>query len=282
MGRPGITRPARTFFFALGILFIPLTNVYNLPVMATRNNGAPQRGQKEKIIAIIGLLVLVVLAVVFFHPIKELTLQITRFLMDKDGARAYFEAHQPYSALYYMGLCVLQVVISPIPGELASFLAGMVFGWLKGFLYASIGLTVGSLINVTVGRIFQRVFLEKIIPARLLDSFEARANKYGLLTVWILFLFPGAPKDIFCYLFGLSRIPIWIFLLVSSVARMPGTLVLTLQGDQVFEGDWTAFIVTTVSAMVVLIPALIFKDRIMRRLGLAVDAGSTKEGKADA
>ena len=250
--------------------------------MASPAKDAPHQGRKQKIIAIVGLVALVVLAVVFFRPIKELTLEITRFLMDKDGARAYFQAHEPYSALYFIGLSVIQVVISPIPGELACFLGGVVFGWLKGFLYATLGLTIGSLINVTLGRIFQRVFLEKIIPARLLDAFEARANKYGVLTVLILFLFPGAPKDIFCYLFGLSRIPIWIFLLVSSVARMPGTLVLSLQGDQVFEGDWTAFIVTTVAAMVVLIPTLIYKDRIMRRLGLAPgDATPQKDKKTD-
>lgn len=215
-----------------------------------------------------GLAVLAVMVLLYVGPLHDLAVQTTKFLMDKEGAREYFQSHQPYSALYFIGLSILQVVLAPIPGELSSFLGGVVFGWLPGFIYGSVGLTIGSLINVTLGRIFERVFLEKIIPARMLDNFESRVERYGLLTVFILFVFPGAPKDIMCYLFGLSRISILKFIIVSSIARMPGTLVLSLQGAKVFEGDWTYFIILTAGAMVLLIPAIIFRERIFSKLGI--------------
>ncbi len=214
------------------------------------------------------LIALVGLGVAFYGPLKDFTWRVTEFLLDVEGARAYILEHQPYSIFYFIGLQVLQVIISPIPGEVSCFLGGLVFGWALGFLYSCIGLTIGSLVNVSVGRAFERVFLEKIIPVRVLDRFEARAKKWGLLSVFILFLFPGAPKDTLCFLFGLTRIPIIPFLLVSSVARMPGTLVLNLQGAKVIEGDWTFFIILTVTGIAVAVPALIFKERIFRRFGI--------------
>ena len=229
------------------------------------NGGASRR---EKLLLLFLLALLVMAGLVYFEPLRDAAQRATRFMLDKEGARAWIQARQPYSALYYLGLCLLQVVISPIPGEVSGFLGGLVFGWSYGFIYATIGLTVGSLFNVVVGRVFERVFLERFISKRTLDAFEARVHRWGLTTVFILFLIPGSPKDVLCYLFGLSRIPIFRFLFVSSLARMPGTLVLCLQGAEVFEGDWTYFAAVTGGALAVLIPALIYKDRLLRRLGV--------------
>ena len=222
------------------------------------------------------LFALVGLGAAYYGPVKDLIWRVTDFLLDKDGAREYILDHQPYSIFYFIGLQVLQVIVSPIPGEVSCFLGGVIFGWALGFLYSCIGLTIGSLVNVSVGRAFERVFLEKIIPARVLDRFEARARKWGLVSVFILFLFPGAPKDTLCFLFGLTRIPIVSFLLISSVARMPGTLVLNLQGAKVIEGNWTFFIILTAAGLAVAVPALVFKERIFRRFGITdgyTDAG---------
>ncbi|MEW6265190.1 MAG: VTT domain-containing protein [Thermodesulfobacteriota bacterium] len=224
--------------------------------------------QRRKRLLFAGLVLLAAAGAVLYRPAGELAWKTTLFLLDKNGARATLLAYQPYSSFYYIGLCALQVVIAPIPGELSGFLGGLVFGWARGFLYSTLGLTLGSLINVTLGRVFERVFLEKILPARLLDAFEAKSRRWGLATVFILFLIPGAPKDILCYLFGLTRLPILSFIVVSTVARLPGTLVLTLQGDKVVEGDWGFFIVLTSVSLALLVPALLFRERIFRRLGI--------------
>jgi uncharacterized membrane protein YdjX (TVP38/TMEM64 family) len=221
----------------------------------------------EKWIVIFGLLALLVLLGIFFVPLRDFVVRNTAFLLDKDGARAHILA-QPHAAAYFVGLQTLQVIVSPIPGELSCFLGGLIFGWLPGFLYSTLGLTIGSLVNISLGRFFERIFLERVIPRRILDRFEAKSRRWGLWTVFILFLFPGAPKDTLCYLFGLTRIPVLVFLLVSSVARLPGTLVLCLQGAKIIEGDWTFFIVLTVTGLLVTIPALVFKKKIYAWFGI--------------
>jgi len=214
------------------------------------------------------LLGLAPLAVLSYGPLGDLVQRTTRFLMDHEGARAWVLSHQPYSAVYFIALQVFQVVFSPIPGEFSGFLGGYIFGWVQGFIYSTIGLTLGSLVAVSIGRAFERVVLEKILPARVLDEFGARVHRWGLATVFILFLIPGAPKDYMSYLFGLSRIPILNFLVVSAAARMPGTLALSLQGAKVFEGDWIFFIVLTAVSLAVLLPLFFWRDRIFVFFGI--------------
>jgi uncharacterized membrane protein YdjX (TVP38/TMEM64 family) len=243
----------------------PLAAGYDVLVMSETNH------QKtfivNKWLLAVAAAVLIGAGIYFFEPIMAVTEQTTRFLLDKEGARRYFET-RPLAPLYYIGLQALQVVISPIPGELSGILAGMIFGWLKGFILATIGLTIGSAVNVTLGRLFERVFLEKVLSNRVLDRFEEKAQRYGLLTVFILFVFPGAPKDTFCWLFGLTRIPIWAFLLVSSIARMPGTLVLALQGDKAVEGQWLFLAILTGVGVLLSVFALLYRERLVRLLKL--------------
>ena len=194
--------------------------------------------------------------------------RLNHLLADMEEARNYFLSFQPYSTLYFIIFQILQVVISVIPGELTGFLGGFIFGAIPGFLYSMIGLTTGSAIAVTIGRIFKKVFLERIIPARILDMFGKRVGKWGLLTVFIFYLIPGAPKDYMCYLIGLSRIPLLRFIIVSSLGRMPATLVLSLEGGKVVEGDWVFSAVLAIASLVILIPLLVFSDRIQRYFGI--------------
>ena len=48
-----------------------------------------------------------------------------------------------------------------------------------------------------------------------------------------LFLIPGFPKAALCYIIGLSQMNIWIFIAVSTVGRLFGTILLSLTGDSV-------------------------------------------------
>ena len=54
--------------------------------------------------------------------------------------------------VFFIGLQALQVIISPIPGEATGFLGGYLFGEWLGFIYSTIGLTVGTLICFALGR----------------------------------------------------------------------------------------------------------------------------------
>ncbi len=76
----------------------------------------------------------------------------------------------------------------------------------------------------------------------------------GAILCFIIYLIPGLPKDMVCYLFGISPMPLWVFTLVSTLGRMPGTWVLSTQGAHTATGDYLQVILLTAIAVAVAVP----------------------------
>ena len=79
-------------------------------------------------------------------------------------------------------------------------------------------------------------YVKRWIPAEILQKLNFLMERQGALVAFILFLLPGFPKDYLCFVLGLSRMPFKLFLLICIVGRIPGTLLLTLQGAKVYKG----------------------------------------------
>jgi len=80
---------------------------------------------------------------------------------------------------------------------------------------------------------------------------------------FLLFLLPGFPKDILCYVLGLTGMKLSIFLTVSTLGRMPGTYLLTMQGASIKKQDYlTAAIIMVISVLLIFIGYL-YKDRFI-------------------
>jgi len=63
-------------------------------------------------------------------------------------------------------------------------------------------------------------------------------KRQGVIVLFILFVFPGFPKDYLCLFLGLSTLPLKLFILLAAVGRMPGTFLLSLQGAFLFEENY--------------------------------------------
>ncbi|HYB03009.1 MAG TPA: hypothetical protein VED17_01015, partial [Nitrososphaerales archaeon] len=64
----------------------------------------------------------------------------------------------------------------------------------------------------------------------------------------------GFPKDALCYILGLTPMHLGIFLIISTIGRIPGTLMATLQGAKAFEHQYKLFLVLSgISALVILV-----------------------------
>ena len=138
-----------------------------------------------------------------------------------------------YSPIFFVLLQAVQVVISPIPGELTGIVGGYIYGATLGFILSTLGLALGSLAAFELARILGRPFVEKFVNQNLLKKFEFLGMDTGATLCFLLFLIPGFPKDVLCYLLGLSRMKLTTFLVLSTLGRMPGTFLLTLQGASI-------------------------------------------------
>jgi uncharacterized membrane protein YdjX (TVP38/TMEM64 family) len=156
----------------------------------------------------------------------------------------------------------LQVVLSPIPGEATGILGGYLFGQWLGLLYSTIGLTLGSAGAFALGRWLGVHAVKNLVSPATWRRLGFIVEAEGVVLCFIVYLIPGLPKDIACYLFGISPMPVWVFTLVSGLGRIPGTWVLSAQGAHTAAGDYRQAILVTAVAVAVALPLFYYRHRI--------------------
>ena len=159
----------------------------------------------------------------------------------------------------------LQVVVAPIPGEVTGILGGFVFGQWIGLIYSTIGLTMGSLLAFGLGRWLGDSYVRNLVSEETWNKLGFIVEAEGTILCFIIYLIPGLPKDIICYLFGLSPMPFWVFAVVSTLGRIPGTWVLSAQGAKTATGHYTEVILLTVVVAALAIPLYYYRHRIVGR-----------------
>ena len=168
----------------------------------------------------------------------------------------------PYSPAVFVILQALQVVAAPVPGELTGVAGGYVYGETFGFLLSTVGLSLGSWVAFELASILGRPFVERFVRREVLEKFNFLTTKTGTLICFVLFLFPGFPKDYLCYVLGLSRMKLSTFLIVSIVGRLPGTYLLTMQGATIRNEEYHIFWIITVASVAVLAVAYFYRNQL--------------------
>ena len=163
------------------------------------------------------------------------------FFSDRDQIRPFVASFGPAGPAIFIIIQILQVLLAPIPGEATGFIGGYLFGTGMGFFYSSIGLTAGSWLNFSVGRLFGKRFVRRLIPEEQFDKFNRILKRQGVIVIFILFVFPGFPKDFLCLFLGLSTLPLKLFMVLSAVGRMPGTFMLSMQGASLYRQSYGMF-----------------------------------------
>ena len=215
---------------------------------------------------LLGLLagVAIVLTIRFHAVIWQTAVDGYHLLSDRQQVRAFISSFGMGAPLVFMGIQVLQVIFAPIPGEATGFIGGYLFGTLKGFLYSSTALAIGSWINFSIGRFFGEHFVRRLIPADKFEKFDGLLKRQGIIVLFVLFVFPGFPKDYLCLILGLSTLPLKLFLLIAGVGRMPGTLLLSLQGEFLFEQNYIILAVAAGLCAIAAFLAIRYRQSIYR------------------
>jgi uncharacterized membrane protein YdjX (TVP38/TMEM64 family) len=188
---------------------------------------------------------------------------IVRLYVDKHFLKRTLAEWGVLAPVLFMVLQALQVVVSPIPGEATGFLGGFLFGEWLGFIYSSIGLTAGSVAAFAVGRWLGAHFVQRLVSKETWEKLGFIVEAEGTILCFIVYLIPGLPKDIVCYLFGISPMPLWVFAVVSCLGRMPGTYILSAQGARTQAGAYVEAVAITAVAIAAALPLYYYRHRIV-------------------
>lgn len=196
---------------------------------------APATGRRALLWSLaIGIATLAAAALAF-----GLNPQLWSALTDPQVARDWLAGWGPWAPVVFVALQILQVVVFVIPGEVTQVAGGWIFGFVTGSALSLLGIMIGSTIAFVLSRRLGVRFVHRIAGPGAVRKFDGlMASPQFVGSLFLLFLIPGIPKDILCYVAGLSQLRFGAFVVVSGLARLPGILGSSLMGKALFQGDW--------------------------------------------
>jgi len=185
--------------------------------------------RKRKQILAISALVIVSAAVMLF-----IGKPLVAFVSDAEAFRAWVAEREWLGRFAFLGMLLFQVVFAFIPGGVFEVAGGYAFGAVEGTILSIIGTTLGSAAVFLLVKKYGLKFVLLFFSQEKLDSVQFMHNKKRLyLIVFIAFIIPGTPKDLLCYVAGLTDMKLGIWLLITSVARIPAITISTIGGNAI-------------------------------------------------
>ena len=216
-----------------------------------------------KFVGLIAFFAIMVLIVVllwpYFHDLFEPG-GIDRIINDVRAAG-------PVGFLILLGLQFLQIVVAFIPGEVVQIAAGLLYGPWIGALVILVGCVISSAFIFALVHKLGAPFVQCMVPTHYLNKFRKFELTGKLnIVVFILFLIPGLPKDVFTYLVPLTDMRMRTFLLLANVGRIPGIVVSTYAADGLADGRLVESVIIFAVAAVIAVLGIVFRERIMKLL----------------
>ena len=194
---------------------------------------------------------------------------LVQFAEEPEHFRAWVESKGIWGQMAFMGMVIFQVLVALIPGEPLEIAAGYAFGALEGTILCMIATTLGGTLVFLLVRKWGTRVLELYFSKEKIESlkFMQDTPKVKILAFFLMFLL-GTPKDLISYFMGLTKIKLWEWVLLSTVARIPSIVTSTIGGNALGGQDYILALI--VFAVTLFISAV----------GMAVYHQYTKRNKA--
>lgn len=188
--------------------------------------------------------------------------RIIRVLSDVEELREFILQYEFFAPLILFLLQVIQVVISPIPGNVTMIIGGSLFGVYYGLLINTLSIYLGSIIAFYLGRKFGKPLVLRLVGEGVYQKYNKIFEEKYLISLFMIFLFPLFPDDALCLLTGISSIPTSIFLLLLIVGRFPSILGSTLIGSGLLEFSIREGVIIGILCIVALIISIVYGRKI--------------------
>lgn len=219
--------------------------------------------KQSDLIKLVGLVVFIVLITAIVVAIWP-TLSI---VFEPGGVETLIElitSQGPLGVLILLGMQLLQIIVVFIPGEVVQIAAGMMYGPLWGSVVILVGCVLSSMVVYELVQKLGAPFVRSMVGEKQLLKFRQfeLSGKFGV-TVFILFLIPGFPKDVLTYIVPLSDMNLRTFLLLSTIGRTPGVIISTYAAAGLADGNIVTSVIIFVVAALIAIIVLLLRNRII-------------------
>lgn len=168
---------------------------------------------------------------------KKLLLLVT----EPQVFRAKLDTYGAWGEVVFVCIRTAQTVFKFIPAEPLEVASGYAFGMFGGLLWCMLGTQLGSaailLLSARYGERFVSVF---VTPESLSEFRFLQDSPRTKLLLFLIYLIPGAPKDLLTYFVPLTGMHLPTFMALTTVARIPSVLTSTMCGAYFGEKNYLA------------------------------------------
>lgn len=130
--------------------------------------------------------------------------------------------------LVFMAFYAIGTVLF-VPGSVLTLAGGAIFGPVWGTAYNLTGATLGATFSFLVSRYLATGWVERHSGGRL-EQLKRGVEEEGWRFVAFVRLVPLFPFNALNYALGLTRIPLWHYVLTSYICMLPGAIAYTYLG----------------------------------------------------
>lgn len=189
-----------------------------------------------------------------------------RFISEPKEFSAWIRSHGMWGYLVYIGITVLQIIVTVIPGGPLELAGGYAFGAFWGTVLFVIGAFIGSLISFGLVRKFGRDLVETQFSKKQIKKLAFLEDEEKLNFVFmILFIIPGCPKDLLCYVAGLTRMKLSAFCVIATLGRLPAVIGTAVGGQAIEAGNYLMAVVAFAVTAAVSLAGLLIYTAIVKR-----------------
>ena len=216
---------------------------------------------KDAIPIIIFLLLMVVLTILLWPYIKELSTEEGR-----EQFKAWVDGLGFGGWLVTLGIQLLQIFVALIPGEPVELMLGFVWGPWLGTFTCLLGIFIGTATIYFLVRKLGMRFVRKVVGTDDLTKYKFLSDKNKVeITVFILFFIPGTPKDALTYIAPFAPIHPVKYLLIATFARIPSIITSTILGDSVAEENYLLAIIVFVITAIISVLGIVLGNKYVEK-----------------
>lgn len=170
--------------------------------------------------------------------------------------------------LILLGMQFLQIIVAFIPGEVVQLAAGLMYGPWIGALIVLVGCVISSTVIYQLVHKLGAPFVQGMVSTEHLARFK-EFEKTGKLDVivFVLFLIPGMPKDVFTYIVPLTDMDYRRFILLTTIGRIPGVVGSTYAAAGFASGEVVGPVIVIGVLAIIAVLAVVFREKIMDVVG---------------
>jgi uncharacterized membrane protein YdjX (TVP38/TMEM64 family) len=189
----------------------------------------------------IALLTLLILNLSLFYLNHGSNLEKTiAFLMNftPTAVRDYVLGYGMFAPAVLIMLIVLQGLIAPIPGQIMTMAAGLLYGPFWGTCLTLLGNMISAALCFKISEHFGRPLVERFVPSRDIEAVDAFVRgKKGFITLILIRLNPVIGFDAISYVVGITKMDFKKYLLATFIGMTPGTIIVSIIGYELLNGN---------------------------------------------